>query len=66
MSCSKVRYDSLQQAGAALRTIRKRGTGAKRPRRAYPCRSCSGWHLTSEPIAGAPKQTTERQEEIHG
>lgn len=53
-TCAKVRYASLRDASAALRTLRRNATG-KIPTRAYYCRRCGGHHLTSQPIAGAPR-----------
>ena len=64
-TCSKVRYDSLNEAAAALATIRRdrlhvSAPGAKKPTRAYRCRVCGGHHLTSQPISGAPERPSER------
>jgi hypothetical protein len=60
VSCAKVRYDSLPQASAALRTIFRDPASAEQekiPRRAYFCRRCRGYHLTSQPISGSPEVT---------
>lgn len=48
-ACGKTRYRSLEEAKAALRTIRTRGeVREKNPVRAYECDGCKGAHLTSQ------------------
>lgn len=51
MACKgKVRYANERAAAAALRRVRESQLethAATRVQRAYPCRSCRGWHLTS-------------------
>lgn len=47
--CIKQRYRDQATADRQLGMIeRTDGTRDKRPVRAYPCRYCRGWHLTSQ------------------
>lgn len=51
--CRKVRFPTLAAAEEALlaakiaRALRR--SAKRRERRAYVCRTCRGWHLTSRP-----------------
>lgn len=51
MACKgKVRYANEREAEVALRRVREAQIATHAParvQRAYPCRSCRGWHLTS-------------------
>ncbi|CAN5784831.1 hypothetical protein BH11GEM2_BH11GEM2_26440 [soil metagenome] len=52
----KVRYANAHAAQRALndtRRLREAGLERRREQRKYPCNLCGGWHLTSEPKAGA-------------
>lgn len=55
-SCDKIRYDSLVEACAALRAIRRRSVarGRKSPTGAYFCCTCRCWHLTSKSSTRVP------------
>lgn len=53
MTCSKVKYDSEQDARSALTLIRNSSKRQKIPCRAYFCYDCENWHLTSQ---GGPKE----------
>lgn len=51
ITCGKRRYSTGAQARADLERIRKVGsTAEEKPRRAYPCTSCGGFHLTHVPF----------------
>lgn len=56
--CIKVRFTSRALAIQRLDEIKKKAKG-KRPIRAYPCATCGGWHLTSEPL---PEKTGKSKE----
>jgi len=45
--CGKKRYDDRETAEIALGHIRRNSTRKKKPKRAYLCHKCGGWHLTS-------------------
>jgi hypothetical protein len=45
MACSKQAYPNVDAAGRALRKLAKKG---RSERRAYECRRCGKWHLTSK------------------
>lgn len=48
--CAKRRYPTMEAANDKLDRIereRPRRPGRKLPIRAYKCRRCGGWHLTS-------------------
>lgn len=47
--CTKHRYASEAQANDALRQINLETDGRTKPKRAYACFFCMGWHVTSEP-----------------
>lgn len=55
VACGKTRYDSRDEARAALAGIQRRPDVAlmnylrsgKVPSRVYRCRECGGWHLTA-------------------
>lgn len=53
--CRKRRYASLDEAETVLlrakiaRAFGRRIASRRREQRAYACRACYGWHLTSEP-----------------
>ena len=44
--CSKRRYKNLREAELHLQIINAFGTGDVKPRRAYFCPQCHGYHLT--------------------
>lgn len=44
----KHRFRDHREATAALHRIQTSSKRAKKPKRAYPCSHCRGWHLTSE------------------
>lgn len=50
--CKKKRYPSKLAADMALTRIwtKKRERRAKSEGRAYYCKHCSAWHLTSQPL----------------
>lgn len=50
MTCpsGKRRYRDRIGAQLALAIIRHRRNSRRRETRAYPCPTCSGWHLTSK------------------
>jgi hypothetical protein len=54
-ACKKARYRDEIQARFVLATIQRRdGSGrAKIEQRAYRCRECRAWHLTSRRAGGA-------------
>jgi hypothetical protein len=62
MICDKVTYDNRHEAEEAIKGISKdKGPtrSKKRPVRAYQCRGCGKWHLTSEKKKPhAPKSVT--------
>jgi hypothetical protein len=45
---AKLRYKSMTAAERTLAKIILHGAARYRPRRAYQCEACGGWHLTSE------------------
>jgi hypothetical protein len=47
MSCTKVKYDSQRDAAVALKLVKKSSSRSHIPRRAYYCKFCKGYHLTS-------------------
>lgn len=50
MVCVKIRYATREAADLELKMVRAMFTGGHRiPTRAYACRHCHGWHLTSQP-----------------
>lgn len=48
MDCYKHGYDSKEEANKVMRQISKRGGNS--PKRAYKCKDCNKWHLTSRGI----------------
>lgn len=61
----KRRYHDEDEAKAALTRIRQRSPGEDVPVRAYPCRACSGWHITRRselppPARGKPLERRSR------
>jgi hypothetical protein len=57
MHCTKVGYETLDSAIAALINIRRRTSGRKPkvPCSVYLCEHCGHWHLTSKPPHGRKK-----------
>jgi len=48
-ACTKRYYPDQVSARIDMKRIRKRmGSDEESPKRAYPCNSCGGWHLTSQ------------------
>ena len=45
----KRRWGKQSEAVAEMRRIRDRSRRSKTPKRAFFCKLCNGWHLTSEP-----------------
>lgn len=53
-NCIKVTYATAQAAKHVLRIVAMRYAlrGQKIPVAIYPCKACSGWHLTSQTVGG--------------
>ena len=49
MLCNKITYCSEKEAKQTLHRIEKTKQEHKKPKRAYECAKCSGWHLTAIP-----------------
>lgn len=65
-TCGKVRYPTRQDAQLALACC-KGSPGEQRAEcRAYPCRLCRGWHLTSRPTAQGVKRSMAELERMAG
>ena len=45
--CEKKQFQSEKQAKTAIRTIKKNSKRSHIPTRAYFCKDCKTWHLTS-------------------
>lgn len=58
--CGKRRYRSSIEAKIALADIHMKdsSTRSKQEMRAYYCRACNGWHLTSKPYRARPADDT--------
>lgn len=58
LGCGKTRYPNLDAAETALLKCRirreLRNSSRRRETRAYPCKQCAGWHLTSKPGKARP------------
>jgi len=52
LACEKIRYQTLNHAGLALRAIRARtgGRSTRLPVGIHWCSQCVGWHLTSKRV----------------
>ena len=52
LECEKIRYQTLNRAGLALRAIRRRTAGRRTrlPVGIHWCSRCAGWHLTSKRV----------------
>lgn len=52
MRCAKVRYSDHEQATNALRHIKNSPNEGDKPKRAYFCEDCKGYHLTKSDMVG--------------
>lgn len=47
MSCGKKSYSSHKEASFKIRDIKSKSHRSHIPKRAYYCKICKAWHLTS-------------------
>lgn len=45
--CEKIAYENERQANNAINLIKKNSSRSHIPKRAYFCKQCNKWHLTS-------------------
>lgn len=48
--CNKIPYIDEKSAKAVIKVAREKEQKNKKPVRAYECKKCGGWHLTSIPL----------------
>lgn len=43
----KIRFPTVQRARETINLLKVKSRRSRRPERAYHCKHCNGWHLTS-------------------